>query len=110
MKKVFHEGEKKLVEVKNLKNLTFKSHPGWKFFVHRALGSTKTFTVTENSTGVAARFNCDTVKIAIAQTEFTLANLKPDSSNSVGSLKSAVAVTKERVQRLNPDITFPVNR
>ena len=50
MKKVFSEAEKKLVEVRNLKNLTFKSHPGWKFFVRRTLGGSKTFTVTENST------------------------------------------------------------
>jgi len=110
MKKVFSEAEKKLVEVRNLKNLTFKSHPGWKFFVHRTLESSKTFTVTENSTGVAVRYNCDTVKIAIAQAEFTLANLKPDSTNSVGSLKSAVKQAQKRILGINPDITFPVNR
>jgi hypothetical protein len=110
MKKVFSEAEGKLVEVRNLKNLTFKSHPGCTFFVHRTLGSSKTFTVTENSTGVAARLNCDTIDIAIAQTEFTLANLKPDSSGSVGSLKSAVEQAQKRILGINPDITFPVNR
>ena len=50
MKKIYDQKKKKFVRVGVLKNLTFRSAPGFKFFLHKSLGEDG-FTVSEEISG-----------------------------------------------------------
>lgn len=104
--KIFLNNEKNFVEVKSLKNVCFKSHPRWKFFVHRSVGNSKTFSISEATTGAAAKSWCGSVDMAVEALRQTLNHLP---KSGVGSLEDAVEKAKERILRYVPDVKFPVN-
>jgi hypothetical protein len=79
MAKVFSQRDRKWVEVKNLKNLTFESHPGYEFFVHRTIEDHGVgFTVTEKTSGCAV-------------------------VHSNGKMEDVVIKAKERLNEVSPE-------
>ena len=72
MQKIYLDGDKKWVEVKNLKNLRFPSQPNYEFFLHRTYrtdGKLQGFTVTEKSSGAAVCAGYGSKESAIARAE-----------------------------------------
>lgn len=68
MPTVYDRKNKKEVQVKNLKNVTFSCAPGYQFFVHKAIGFNG-YTLTEKISGVAVIANGATPKSVIEWAE-----------------------------------------
>jgi hypothetical protein len=90
--KVVNQNQKKIIEVRNLKNITFKNFPKHEFFVHKSLCGGG-FSVTEKSSGACLIWEEDTIKEAIIVAE-TILNAM--SKASIGlAIKAAVKRRKE---------------
>lgn len=65
MAKIVNVKEKKLVDVRNLKNVKIPGYDDDGFFVHKTLGG-EGFTLTHKESGCAVVQNCDSVKSAVS--------------------------------------------
>lgn len=91
LKKVYNQNNKEFVDVRVLKNLTFRAAPGFKFFLHKAL-SAKGFSVTEETSGAAVCYRERSITAAIREARSKLQFYRVDK------LKEAISKAVE-VQR-----------
>lgn len=96
--KVVNTGERKMVFVRNIKNVSFKERPEYEFFVHRSL-LTEGFSVTEKLSGACLIWGESSVKAAIVAAEKQLlSRTKRQLSKAV---KAAIKIRKEIEQTEN---------
>lgn len=98
MAKIVSEKEKKLVDVRNLKNVKISGYDEDEFFVHKTLGG-EGFTLTHKASGYVVVQNCNSIKSAVSiGTERITAFSKRDFYISVGrAMEKTYALLKKGV-------------